>query len=84
VQKSQEGSLKLQNKTNEELVQMQNAIQSNPDNKAEGLFLYTPEARKKLDAIARQITYNLSVKRAEEGNPVISDGYSGRQSNRRR
>lgn len=41
-------------------------------------------AHKLLDAIARQITWNMSQARAAAGHPVPCDGYSGRQSNRRR
>ena len=75
--------MKLDNKTTAELLEMRAVIESDPANKAEGLFLYTLKARRKLDAITRQITHNLAMKRAEEGRPVVADGYSGRQTNRR-
>lgn len=76
--------MKLDNKTTDELLAMQQAIEADPANKQNGgLYLYTPKARKKLDAIARQITHNMAMKRAAEGNPVVCDGYSGRQKNRR-
>lgn len=78
--------MRLDGKTTEELLEMQKAIESDPDNKAArvGLYLYTPTAIKKLDEIARQITHNMAMKRAAAGDPVVSDGYSGRKSNRRR
>jgi predicted kinase len=75
--------MKLDNKTNEELMTIREAIEADPANKAEGLYLYTPKARRKLDAITRQITHNMAMKRAAEGRPVVADGYSGRQCNRR-
>lgn len=76
--------MKLDNKTNIELLEMQTAIKSDPKNQnTGGLWKYTPAARKKLDAIQRQITHNLAMKRAAEGRPVVCDGYSGRQTNRR-
>lgn len=76
--------MNLHGKTNEELCAMQQAIQTDPTNRAPGgLYIYTKGARAKLDAIARQITANLAAKRAAAGNLVPCDGYSGRQSNRR-
>jgi hypothetical protein len=78
--------VRLDGKTNEELVAMQSAIESDPRNQMPPghLFLYTPQARKKLDEIARAITSNLREKRRLAGDPVDDSGYSGRQSNRRR
>ena len=76
--------MKLDNKTTAELLEMQAAIESDPNNKSEGFFLYTLKARRKLDAIRREITHNMAMKRAAAGDPVIADGYSGRQTNRRR
>lgn len=78
--------MKLDGKTTEELLEMQRAIEADPANKSDGrgLSIYTPKASKKLDAIARQITHNLVMKRVAEGRPVVVDGYSGRKSNRRR
>jgi len=76
--------MKLDTKTTPELLEMQKAIESDPRNQADGgLYRYTPNARKKLDAITRQITHNMAMKRAAEGRPVVADGYSGRNSNRR-
>jgi len=76
--------MKLDGKTNEELLEMIRAIEDDPINKGEGIHLYSPKARKKLDAISQQITHNLAMKRAAEGRPVVADGYSGRRANRRR
>lgn len=76
--------MKLDGKTNDELLALRKQIELDPSNRADGVFMYVPSARKKLDAIDRQITYNLAVKRAADGNPVPPHGYSGRQSNRRR
>jgi hypothetical protein len=76
--------MKLDTKTTTELLAMQRIIESDPLNKASGgLYLYTPKARKKLDEIQRQITHNMALKRAAEGRPIVADGYSGRQTNRR-
>lgn len=78
--------MKLEGKTNQELVELMRAIEADPANQMPPgqLYLYTPKARKKLAAIQEQITHNLAMKRAAEGNPVVADGYSGRKSNRRR
>lgn len=76
--------MKIDNKTNEELMVLRQAIEDDPRNQLyASIHKYTPAARKKLDAIARQITHNMAVKRAAAGRPVVSDGYSGRQSRRR-
>lgn len=78
--------MKLDDKTTEELLEMQRAIEADPANKSDGqgLYLYTPKAIKKLGEITRQITHNMAMKRAAEGRPVVADGYSGRKSNRSR
>lgn len=79
--------MKLDGKTNTELHAMQTAIEAKPENRnpsGSSVFIFTPAARRKLDAIRMAITRNLSVARAAAGNPVPCDGYSGRQSNRRR
>jgi len=77
--------MSLSGKTNPELLALQSAIQDDPANwETGGLHIYTKLARKKLDAIAREITHNLAVKRKADGNPVCADGYSGRGSKRRR
>lgn len=76
--------MKLEGKTNPELLEMKQKIESDPQNQTSGvIWKYTPSARKKLDAIDREITHNLAMKRAAEGRPVPCDGYSGRQTNRR-
>ena len=67
-----------------ELMQMTSAIESDPANKMPkgSTYLYTKPAIKKLDEIARQVTYLLAEKRKAAGNPVPCDGYSGKQSRR--
>ena len=77
--------MKLDNKTMTELMQMTTAIESDPKNQMPkgSTYLYTKPARKKLEAIARQVTYLLAEKRKAAGNPVPCNGYSGRKSNRR-
>ena len=77
--------MSLYDKTEEELQAMMREIESDPKNRMppSSIFLYTPKARKKLDNIARVITWQLAEKRRLAGNPVSADGYSGRQSKRR-
>jgi hypothetical protein len=76
----------LEGKTTLVLLEMMLAIESDPKNRmpAGHLYLYIPKARKKLEKIARQITYNLAEKRKADGNPVPTCGYSGMKQNRRR
>jgi hypothetical protein len=78
--------MKLEGKTIRELADMVNAIANDPANRMpEGSFyLFTPSARRKMDTLDWRITHLMLEKRAAEGNPVVSDGYSGRQSKRRR
>lgn len=77
--------MRLEGKTTEELVAMMRAVEADPASREEGgFYLLTKKARKKLDEITRQITHNLAMKRAAEGNPVPCDGYSGRKQKRRR
>jgi len=69
-----------------ELVALQEAITSDPasrNTKQNSIYLYEPKARKKLNDIARAITYHLKDTREDEGSPVSTEGYSGRQSKRR-
>ncbi len=47
------------------------------------LFLVDAAGRRKIDAIDRAITWHLADRRAAKGDPVVCDGYSGRNSNRR-
>jgi hypothetical protein len=56
--------------TLEDLQNMAAAIREDPDNQQSGsLYLYTPKARKKLDAIAYAITWHLrDRKEAEHAN----------------
>lgn len=80
--------MNLQGKTNEELLALQQAIESNPENRrppdCDSIWLHTKQARKKIDEISRQITSNLENRRKALGLPINTDGYSGRQTNRRR
>lgn len=73
------------NKTNQELLAERAAIEADQANRMPpgGLYIYTPKARKKLDAITRAITANMAEQRAQDGRPVPTCGYSGRQTNRR-
>lgn len=67
-----------------ELVELRLRITGDPANQQTGsIYLYTPKARKRLNDIDRAITWHLSDKREAEGRPVPTEGYSGRQSNRR-
>jgi hypothetical protein len=67
-----------------ELVELQKAVTSDPANQIkDSIYLYCPKARKKLADIAQAITWHLADKRAADGRPVPTNGYSGRQSNRR-
>lgn len=76
--------MKLDGKTNAELLALQETVTADPANQMPkgSLYLYSPAARKKLDAITRQITHNLAEARTARGDPVKADGYSGRKSNR--
>lgn len=76
---------KLDSMTTEELQTLRVSIESDPANKAptDSLYLYTPEARKRLEAIAREIQANVATKRAAAGEEVLMAGYTGRQTNRR-
>lgn len=78
--------MRLDNKTNEELLRIQKALQGDPANRATdgGIFLYTPATHKKLDRIAEAITHNIVMQRKAEGTYVPVAGYSGRKSKRRR
>jgi hypothetical protein len=71
--------------TTEELIAKAQAIRDDPKNKMPpgSFWLYTAAARKRLDKIAWEITYLLAEKRAANGDPVPTNGYSGRNSNRR-
>ena len=64
-------------KTKAELGEMLQQIK--PDNQNGGIYLYKPSTSKKMDDIAWAITYHM----ADERKPSV-DGYSGRNSNRRR
>jgi hypothetical protein len=68
--------------TTPELVAMAQALRDDPANRAQGLYLYTPQTRRKLDAIAQAIAWHSADKRAAAGEPVNTEGYSGRQCNR--
>jgi len=77
--------MKLDGKTTEELMAMAKVIWDAPENRNPhgSLAIYTKKAEKKLDEIARAVTRNMAAKRAKEGNPVPTDGYSGMKKNRR-
>ena len=72
--------------TQTELQVMQTEISNDPVNRNPegGIYMYTRSAQKKLDAIALAITFHLADKREAAGDPVPCNGYSGRQSKRRR
>ena len=72
-------------KTTEELLAMTKAVEADPKNQMPPghLYLYTPQARKKLDKIAWAITQNMRDKRIAAGDPPSSEGYSGSKQNRR-
>lgn len=64
---------------------MQTAVCADPANKnpGGGIHLYTKQARRKLDQIARAITFQMAERRTAAGNPVAADGYSGSTKKRR-
>lgn len=79
--------MNLKGKTTPELVAMRQEITEDRDNwsaPSNTIFKYKPHARRKLDLIDRAITANMAEKRAADGNPVPCNGYSGRQTNKRR
>jgi len=61
------------------------AIETDPKSRTTGdtIFLYTKAARKKLDAIDREIARLTGERRKLLGGTVDTSGYSGRQTNRR-
>lgn len=67
------------------LTEKRKAIEADPKNKTTGgtIFLYTKPARRKLDAIDRQIANLTGQRRKLLGGTVDDSGYSGRQTNRR-
>lgn len=71
--------------TQAELIAKRDAITADPTNRAApgGIYIYTPSARRKLDAIDTAITMHMADKREAAGQPVSQAGYSGRQTNRR-
>jgi hypothetical protein len=76
--------MNLSGKTNSELGELRESIEREPSNQQTGsIFRFTPSARRKLDAIALAITENLRRSRIAAGQPINTDGYSGRQTNRR-
>ena len=78
--------MKLEGKTNEKLVAMADEITSDIKNLMPrgNLFLFTEAARKKLDKINRAIANNVKDMRIARGEKINNEGYSGRQSRRRR
>jgi hypothetical protein len=70
-----------------ELVAMMEAVTADPANLAppgQGIYTHTPAARKKMGAIAAAIAMHMADERTAAGRPVPVDGYSGRQTNKRR
>jgi hypothetical protein len=86
-QASQKDTLMLkryQNKTTPELLEMLKEIMADPENaQQDSLHLCKPKARKKMEQIEQAITNNLAEARDATGNPVPTNGYTGRNSNRR-
>jgi hypothetical protein len=78
--------MKLDGKTNEELLAMSKAIEADPANRNPPghLSIFTKTAQKKLDKIAWAITENMIAKKKADGTYVAPDGYSGMKQNRRR
>jgi len=74
-------------RTTEELVGMRKAIEGLSESKnrdSSSIWIYSIEARRKLDRIDRAITENLRQGRIARGEVVDDQGYSGRQTNKRR
>lgn len=73
-------AVKLYDKyTQEELLKRIDAIKADPKNQLVGQFyLYTPSARKKIDAHNWAIYYHMRDTRAASGNPVSDAGYTGK------
>jgi hypothetical protein len=80
--------MKLEGKTNAELLALREAIEADPVNQiprgSGSIYLYTPKARKKLDEITEWISHNLLMARKARGEVINIDGYSGRKCKRRR
>lgn len=79
--------MKLDRMTNEELLALDAQLCADPANLnpvAGSIFRYTPATHRKLDAIAKQIAHNIRQKRVAAGIPINDEGYSGRQTNKRR
>lgn len=70
---------------NEQLTAFTQIIEESPGNQMPtgSLNRFTPAARQKLDEIALAITDNLAEARKRNNDPIVTDGYSGRQTNRR-
>lgn len=66
------------------LVEMARLVESNPESLEQpgGLFRFKPDARRKLDAISRAITWHMQDERQIAGMAVEVSGYTGRGSNR--
>lgn len=71
--------------TNEQLIAFSQIIEEEPANRMPigSINRFTPAARQKLDEIALAITDNLAEARKRNNDPIVTDGYSGRQTNRR-
>ena len=71
---------------NEELLAKIEAIESDPKNhNPEGSFyLYTAAARKRLDKLRMAVASNIRAAKIARGEYVNDEGYSGRNSKRRK
>jgi len=76
----------LKDMTMEELVEEDRRLCADPANAGDagGLYLHNEKTRKKLDQIARLIADKVAERRAARGEKINTEGYSGRQTNRRR
>lgn len=72
----------------EELQKMDQAIRDDPKNHnpehlvGKSIWIYTKQARKKMDAIGWAITWHLRDRREATGDPVGQVGYTGRKTNK--
>lgn len=78
--------MKLEGKTKAECLALIKTIEEDPNSKSPPgqLWIYTKKARDKMEKIRRHIVSLQIEERKAAGTYVAPDGYSGRQSNRRR
>lgn len=67
-----------------ELLAMDKRLSEDPASKNTdgGIFIHTPKVRKAMNEIAQAIAWHMEDTRAAKGDPVKTNGYSGRKSNR--